>query len=126
LTRLVLIAVGAVLGALARYGLSGLVQRRLDSSFPGGTLVVNVVGCVVIGVILYLTEDRPMLRPEARLFLVVGVLGSFTTFSAFGYETFEMLRDGALRLALLNVLAQVVLGLGAVWGGHAVARAIGG
>jgi len=105
--RLLWIAVGGGLGALARFGLSGLVQGR-GASFPLGTLAVNAVGCFLIGAVF----DR--LSAEARAFAVVGVLGGFTTFSAFGHETVELLRGGQLGLALANAGLNVGLGIGAV------------
>ncbi len=80
---------GGFLGALARYGLSGLVQRQLPfASFPYGTLVVNLMGCALIGVLAGLAESRQMFGSEVRTFAFIGVLGGFTTFSTFGYETF--------------------------------------
>jgi CrcB protein len=119
------VGVGSFLGGVARYLLAGVAQRLAGPSFPAGTLTVNVVGCLFIGAVLHLVEDRSMLDPRARLFLGVGVLGGFTTFSAFGYETMELLRGGGLRLAFLNVAANVVLGLAAVWLGGAALRAAG-
>jgi CrcB protein len=104
--KLLAIGLGGALGALARYGVSGLVQR--GTAFPVGTLAVNVLGCFLIGALF----ER--LGPGARQLVVVGVLGGFTTFSAFGHETLELLRGGETRLALANVAANVVLGVGAV------------
>jgi CrcB protein len=121
--NVLLVALGGALGAMARYGLGGWIHRYV-STFPAGTLTINVLGCFVIGGVLYLTVDRPTLSPEARLFLAIGVLGGFTTFSTFGYETFEMLRDGAVVPALANAGASVGLGLLAVWLGHVTASAI--
>jgi len=123
--KLVLIGLGGFLGAIARYGLSGLVQRCCGGSFPTGTLAVNVSGCFAIGVLMYLVEERGLFDPDARRFLQVGFLGAFTTFSTVGYETFEMLRSGDLRLALANVLGSVVLGVGAVAVGWKAGKAIG-
>ncbi len=125
MTKILVVGLGGFLGAIARYGLSGLVHRRFGSSFPYGTLVVNLLGCLGIGVVLHLVEDRSMLGPTARLFVAIGILGGFTTFSSFGYETFELLEDREYRLALLNVAGNVVLGLLAVWAGRTLPRAIG-
>jgi CrcB protein len=122
--NLALVALGGALGALARYALGGWIHRSLGSAFPIGTLTINVLGCFAIGGVLYLTVDRPALSAEARLFVAVGVLGGFTTFSTFGYETFEMLRDGSVVPALANVALSGLLGLLAVWLGHAAASAI--
>lgn len=117
--NLLVIAIGGGLGALARYGLSGLVQGR-GSTFPWGTLAVNAIGCFLVGTLF----DR--LSADARAFVVVGVLGGFTTFSAFGYETLELLRAGQATLALLNAAANVVLGIGAVLLGRAAAAILFG
>ena len=113
---------GGFIGAICRYGLSGLVQRFAGlSTFPWGTFVVNMVGCLAIGVVVGLMESRQLFSPEFRLFALIGVLGGFTTYSTFGYETFALLRDADYVRALLNVGIQVVLGLGLVWAGYAMA-----
>jgi CrcB protein len=109
---------GGFFGALARYGLSALVHRYAPQSFPFGTLVVNVLGCLIIGVLMALIEQRQWFAPNLRLFLLVGLLGSFTTFSTLGYETFALLEQGALRLGLYNVAMNLTLGLGAVVSGR--------
>jgi CrcB protein len=125
LLKLTLIACGGAFGALARYGISGFVQHRFNSTFPYGTLAVNVIGCFVLGGLMALVQDHPLLRPEARSFLAIGILGAFTTFSTFGYETSALLHDGEWHYALLNILANVVIGLAAVETGRFVVRAIG-
>lgn len=123
--RVLIVGIGSFLGGIARYGLTGVIHRHTNASFPYGTLAVNVLGCLLIGGVLHLVEDRFMLGPNARLFVAVGLLGGFTTFSAFGYETIELLRGSELRLALLNVSGNVVLGLAAVWLGRAALRMTG-
>ena len=119
LVNLVLVGVGGLMGSVARY-LVGVWTRSLtgDGGFPFGTLVVNVVGCLIIGFANGLAEHRQMLGPEARMFLMVGVLGGFTTFSAFGYETFALARGGQLLAAFSNILVTMALGLVAVWLGY--------
>jgi len=112
--NLLSVGIGGFVGAIARYGLSGLVHRYHEGGFPYGTLVVNVLGCLAIGVLMSLVEDRQLFRPEMRSFLMIGLLGSFTTFSTLGYETFELLRDSEFRFAFMNVAANVVLGITAV------------
>lgn len=124
MVKLLLIGAGGFLGAVARYGLSGLVQGRIGSSFPGGTLAVNVVGCLALGFLVGLFEERQLLGPDVRLFLGIGILGSFTTFSTFGFETLELARVGSFRLAGVNAAANLILGLGAVWGGRALVRGL--
>jgi CrcB protein len=112
---------GGFLGALARYGLSGLVHRQVPlAMFPYGTLVVNLLGCLVIGVVAGLVESRQLFGPEFRAFALIGILGGFTTFSTFGYETFAMIRDSEYLRAATNVGLHVVLGLTLVWLGYAL------
>ena len=110
------VGVGGLIGSILRYLLSGLVHdwsKRDD--FPVGTLAVNVVGCLVIGLLSQLAEARGAFSPATRAFIIIGVLGGFTTFSSFGNETVNLWRDGEHMLGYLNVAAQLVLGLGAVW-----------
>lgn len=112
---------GGFLGALARYGLSGMVHRHLPyTTFPFGTLMVNLSGCLIIGVIAGLAESRQLFGPEFRAFALIGVLGGFTTFSTFGYETFAMLRDGEYFRSVANVGMNVILGLALVGLGYAL------
>jgi CrcB protein len=119
--RLVFVMIGGALGSAARYLVAGAVQRQFGASFPWGTLAVNLVGCGVIGFLMNQSRivDGGL---NARLLLVVGVCGGFTTFSSFGYETLELLRDGEPQRALLNVSLQLVGGLAAVWVGLVAAR----
>jgi len=117
-----LVGSGGFVGALARYGLSGLVQKRFPvAAFPYGTLVVNCVGCLAIGMLAGLAESRQLFGPELRTFAFIGILGGFTTFSTFGYETFAMIRDAEYAPAAANVGLHVIAGLALVWLGHAVA-----
>ncbi len=116
------IVAGAVAGAPLRYFIQGRVQDVTSASFPFGTLVVNVSGCLLIGLLLTLAEDREVLSREARLLLVTGFLGSYTTFSTFGWETYALLRDNELLQASGNVLLSVFAGLFGVWLGSALAR----
>jgi CrcB protein len=125
MTKILLVGLGGFVGALSRYGLSGIVHRQVGGSFPYGTLVVNVLGCLAVGGFLHLVEDRSMLGPGARVFLSIGLLGGFTTFSSFGYETVELLRAREAGLAVLNVAGNLVLGLSAVWLGRAILRGFG-
>ena len=115
--RVLAIAVAGALGALARYGLSGLSQRWFPASFPGGTLVVNLVGCFLLGLLATVTLERLTLSPTTRTAVLVGFLGAFTTFSTFGWETLQLLRDGDLLRAGLNVALSVVVGIAACWAG---------
>jgi len=126
-TKSLLVGFGGFLGSIARYLAGGAVHRLVEGSvFPCGTLFVNVTGCLAIGFLAALSEARGVLSPEARVFLLIGVLGGYTTFSSFGYETFQLMRGGEMLAAAANVLIQVVVGLGAVWAGAATARMIWG
>lgn len=116
---LLYIAIGGAAGALARYGLGGWIQGRAGFGFPWGTLVVNVLGCLLIGFSLrYLEAVR--LTPEVRAFVGVGLLGAFTTFSTFGYETVALLEEGAWARAAAYSVGSVILGIAAVYLGIAV------
>jgi CrcB protein len=121
--ELLVVGLGGFCGAVGRYVLSGWVQRLSASPFPWGTWAVNVAGCLAIGALMDLTNTRLAVTPEARVFLGIGFLGSLTTFSTFGYETIEMLRDAQFGPALGNVAANVLLGCGAVYLGRVLVRA---
>lgn len=114
---------GAAVGAPLRYFIGARVQSTFEGSFPAGTFVVNLLGCVAIGAIFGVVEARqsPLSR-EAHLLLVTGLLGGFTTFSAFGWETFDLLRADKFGLALISVTAQVLIGVLGVWAGFSVAK----
>jgi CrcB protein len=116
--------VGGGLGAVARFGLGALVLARTGEGFPWGTLVVNWSGCLAIGVLAAWLAATPH-PPALRLFLVTGVLGGFTTFSAFGLETVELVASGASAQALLYVAGSVLGGLAAVALGLGAGRALG-
>lgn len=117
--KLMLIFVGGGLGSLCRYGLSGWGQRLANGSFPLGTLIVNVLGCFVIGLLNYVFSGSAyLIRPEYRIALTIGVLGGFTTFSTFGWETFAMANDGQGLRAVMNLLLSVTLGFSAVLVGY--------
>ena len=125
MTRALLVGVGGFVGAVLRYWLSGLAQAAAPRTpFPLGTLVVNVLGCLTIGVVAQLAESRGFLTSDTRALVIVGVLGGFTTFSAFANETLNAVRDGATAVAAANVILSVTLCIGAVWAGRALAVAI--
>ncbi|WP_038049696.1 fluoride efflux transporter CrcB [Thermus caliditerrae] len=108
--RYLLVALGGALGSALRYGLGAWVQALAGPSFPYSTLLINALGSFLIGVVIRLSLEGA-LSGEGRLFLAVGVLGGFTTFSTFSYETLALLQDGEVGRALVYVLASVVLGL---------------
>jgi CrcB protein len=121
MVNVLLVGVGGFLGSVARYLVGGLVQERLPGAFPWGTLAVNALGCLLIGCLSELAEARSFLSPGSRALLVVGILGGFTTFSAFGNETLNLMRDRSWEFAAANVGAHVGLAIGAVWFGRALA-----
>lgn len=122
--RLLAVAVGGALGAVARHVLSGWVTRRFaESAFPYGTLVVNVSGSFVLGLLFGLVASQRLVLGEAtRSLIVIGFLGAFTTFSTFSYQTLEALRAGAVAAAFINMAASLGLGIGACWLGWSLAE----
>lgn len=124
--ELIAVGLGGFVGAVARYLVSGWVHRFAGVSFPWGTLAVNLAGCLALGALMGLVEARVAIAPAWRLFLGLGVLGSFTTFSSFGYETVELIRGGESGLALANAVGSLALGAVAVVAGAALARWIAG
>lgn len=120
MSKTILIGLAGLIGTLLRYWLAGFVARQSGEAFPWGTLVVNIVGCLIAGVVFHLTEANPTLRAV----ILVGLLGGFTTFSSYGLQTFTLVRDGALGLATLNVVISNVVGLFMVWVGYGLAKAL--
>jgi CrcB protein len=118
--RILLIGLGGGAGAILRYALATAVQGAAGGAFPLGTLAVNVLGCLGIGLLEGLAEARAFGNPEARALLAVGFLGGFTTFSAFANETVLAAKDGSAAVAAANVLGSVALCLAAAWAGRAI------
>jgi CrcB protein len=117
------VGAGGFLGSILRYVLSGWVHRILDNPwFPYGTLAVNVTGSLVIGFLAGLADSRSLFSSEARLFVFIGLLGGFTTFSSLTIETFSLARSAQLLAAAMNLALQIFLGLLAVWLGNLLAR----
>lgn len=119
-----LVGCGGLVGSILRYWLSGAIAHVTKGDFPFGTLVVNVVGCFAIGFFLALGYERFAWRPEIRLFVAVGILGGFTTFSTFSYETISLFRDSSYLPALANAAASLLGCLVATFLGIALARKI--
>lgn len=113
-----LIAAGSAAGGVARFLLGSVIQRTIGGEFPLGTLVVNALGCLSIGALAAVLTAPTHPRDNAWAMLVIGFLGGFTTFSAFGLETFRLIATGRTGLAALNVAASCGLGVAAVWLGH--------
>jgi CrcB protein len=120
--NLILVFVGGGIGATARYGLQGMVYRVTGADFPYGTLVVNVLGSFLIGFLMASFEERFLVNPSLRVFLTIGILGGFTTFSSFSFETMALLRDGSYGLGLLNIASSVLVCLGATWLGIVMSK----
>jgi len=119
--QILLVGAGGFIGSALRFTVSGLVHRAVSfSGFPYGTLVVNLVGCLAIGALAGLAESRQVIGPELRVFLFLGLLGGFTTFSTFAYEGFELFRDGEFVKVFASVIIHVLVGFTAVWVGHAI------
>lgn len=120
--RLLLIGLAGFVGTLLRYWLSGWTAQRFGETFPTGTLVVNLLGCFMAGLLFYLMFDRYLVNQTIRTVVIIGLLGGFTTFSSFGLQTFTLLREGEMGLALLNMAASNLGGLLMVWCGYSLAR----
>jgi CrcB protein len=119
---LLLVALGGALGSVARFKLSGYVlHHTIDWRFPAGTFAVNVIGCLAAGILAGLAEKHDMFSADTRLLLFTGILGGFTTFSAFGLETMFLLKRGDVLIAAANVILSVLAGLLALWLGLGVA-----
>jgi CrcB protein len=120
--KIILILAGGALGTLARFYTSGFAQKYISNGFPIGTLVVNLIGSFLIGLLWGFFENQP--STQLRTFLFVGILGGFTTFSAYSIETLNLFRDGHIRLAGFNILLNNVLGISLALGGFALAKLI--
>jgi len=124
--NVLVIGLGGFIGAVLRYGLSGYVQYlSRNISFPYGTLAVNLLGCFIIGFISQLVESHGVFHPKTRSFLLIGLLGSFTTFSTFGNESLNLLLDGKNFLSLVNISLHIFAGVGFVWLGRIATSALG-
>lgn len=125
MTNILLVGAGGFIGSVLRYIVSGYVQesaRRLD--FPYGILAVNLIGCFVIGLLAQVSEKFGAFSDESRAFIFVGILGGFTTFSSFGNDTVNLMRQEMMNHAFLNIGSNVILGLFAVWLGRTVGHLI--
>ena len=118
------IALAGAAGALARYGLSGLTHRWWGAGFPWGTLTVNLIGCLLLGLLAELTRHTGWLSPEARTAIGIGFLGSFTTFSTFSLETVLLFERGASLAAIAYVLMSVACSIAALFLGLLVVRLV--
>ncbi|MBT8443495.1 MAG: fluoride efflux transporter CrcB [Gammaproteobacteria bacterium] len=120
-----IVGAGGFVGSALRFVVSGWTQRvAATGGFPFGTLAVNVIGCLLIGLLAGLAEYRQVLEPAQRLFLMVGILGGFTTFSTFAFETLSLAQDAEFAKAAINTVLQVLLGFAAAFVGMAAARSL--
>ena len=124
--KILLVGLAGLAGTLCRYWLSGALARRYGEAFPAGTLAVNLAGCFAAGLLFHFMQERHAFSETARAAVFVGLLGGFTTFSAYGLQTFELLRDGRVGFAALNVVASNLLGVLSVCAGYALAKLAGG
>ena len=118
--KIILVLAGGAIGTLARFYTSGFAQKYVSNGFPIGTLTVNLVGSFIIGLLWGLFENQP--STQLRTFLFVGILGGFTTFSAYSIETLNLFKDGNLRFAVLNILLNNILGILLAFAGLALAK----
>jgi CrcB protein len=117
-----LVGTGGFIGAMFRYGLNQFVQKTaLVPVLPYGTLIINMLGCLLIGVAVGFADTRQLVAPEFRLFVIIGVLGGFTTYSTFAYQTLVLLRDADYLRATTSVLVHVIFGVLLVWAGYVLA-----
>ncbi|MCX6055430.1 MAG: fluoride efflux transporter CrcB [Chloroflexi bacterium] len=120
-----IIGTGGFIGAVLRYfAILSMQFFKTKSEIPLGTLLVNVLGCFLIGMLAVVAENSRILPVEARNFLIIGILGAFTTFSTFSYESVTLLKGGLNFLFAMNIILQLVLGFSAVWGGMNLVRLI--
>lgn len=125
LSQIIIVGAGGFVGSALRFVVSGWVQRMVASSvMPYGTFAVNVLGCLALGFLGGIAEYRQVIEPGQRLFLMVGILGGFTTFSTFAFESVSLLQDAEVTRAFLNIFAQVTLGFGAAFAGFILARVL--
>jgi CrcB protein len=119
-----LIAIGGAIGSMARYWVGSTIANRVGTRFPYGTLVINLIACLVIGFSLTYLSRRAGLPSTWRFLAPVGFIGAFSTFSAYEWETLSTIRSGAFLLAAVYALGSLILGLAAVWGGSAIAEIV--
>jgi CrcB protein len=121
--KILLLAAGGAIGTLGRYAVSGITHKYVEGAFPYGTLMVNVIGSLIIG-LLWGTWETANISSHLRTFIFIGILGGFTTFSSFSLETMNLCRDGEFKMAIINILANNILGILMVFAGFFAARSL--
>ena len=124
ISKYFIIGLGGFLGAVARYIVALWIGQRWGRTFPLGTFIVNISGCFLISLLMSLFTEKFMVSPQLRLFLVIGFLGAYTTFSTFEYETGNLVKDGEWAIALANVILSVIVGFIALKLGESIAKSI--
>ena len=122
--NILIIGLGGFIGAVLRYQVSGWAYQAMGTDFPYGTLVVNIAGSFVLGLFLTFAEGKFMVSPVMRSFIAIGILGAFTTFSTFSFETVQLMQSGSYISAVLNIVLSLALGIPAVMGGILIAKFI--
>lgn len=120
--KYLVVGIGAAIGGISRYWLSGFVYRFLPTDFPYGTLAVNFLGSLIIGFVIFSLSEKELISPLFRLFLTVGFCGGFTTFSTFSLETINLMREKENLFAALNIIGNLVLSLGGTFAGYVLSR----
>jgi len=123
--KYVMVGIGGCLGSILRFWLGSYISGKMGTRFPYGTLVINITGSFLLGVVFALLTARTNWNPYWRYLIPIGFIGGYTTFSSFEYETLRMIQDGQMGLGLLYVATSVVIGFVAVWGGVIAGRVIG-
>ena len=121
----IFVSAGAAIGGALRYGISTYIQKNISVIFPYGTLVVNILGSFILGLIMFYLNEKELIGSEFRLFLTVGFCGGFTTFSTFSYETLNLFSDSEFGLAIYNVFLNVVLCLLGIYLAYLISKLIG-
>jgi CrcB protein len=124
LLKYLFVGIGGFVGSVARFWVGSYIGGKMEARFPYGTFVVNISGSFLIGLILTLMAEKTDWNPDLRYLIPIGLIGGYTTFSAFEYETFRLFQDGQLLTAALNVTLSVVIGFAGVWAGAVVAKII--
>ena len=120
--QIIIAGLGGFIGSACRFWMASLSYRYFGQDFPYGTLIVNILGCLLIGFLMTFFEQRFLVTPNLRIFLTIGILGGFTTFSTFSYETLSLLREGSYYIGFSNICLSLIGCLGATWLGTLIGK----